>query len=793
MGVVDATIVGTTITNQRGPGISQRNLRNLQNSSSADGWIELTVDVLAIHPPPYTGAAEFGDIILSSFRSRQNDFVDDLKAARYRPDSQVQGESGEFFAGITNVNVRSVDDVTNVGVGETEGGSTGEIMGLSIAAFSAICVSVFLVAGAWIWFINRRTKKASADDVIVEYVDSTGRRRRRSSVAFMFGGNIPAPTTGDKKVKIGEAFAIEGTRQQSTTTVELEGSSCRSRNIVGEGESICKSDVRQELSRKRSMRPRSHSRDSSTSSREFNGTALPHNNAELANENFGKTLTPSSASRARNEDGTTLSRHDSHDPSVSNSSSHARARHTNKPYPQGETDRLGRANALSAAAHTRNEEGMGIPRQNSRDPSKSSDSYHARDRAAMSASAHARHQESMGIPRQNSRDPSKPYASNSAPYRAANSPYSDGTTGAIVRGDVALASASTHARKREQITVSRKNSQNPPVSNSSGHVRSLANNGTYSHGMNVHNVRTDLSSSSHNEQSKTVPRQNSREPSMPNSSSHVRAVPVNTSYPHDMIDHNLRFKSSHNPPISLGESHHSTRATRTIDKGLGPIGSSHDQQPSPFINRDSYHSTRATRTIGTPSIAHGLSHDGPPVTFANSDFRHTTRAARTVGTGLDIHRNDDERVAAVRLSIQEEEVRRMRESSTSHNRQPASSVIGDARHSVRATRTRVGGGLAQTSESSSHARARAPASSRMARTTGLSLTNSNDGAAPPEPRIVPLSRGGVRSGDDRVQSSQSMRATRTTSAMHDARLHVDASLRATRTPLRTSSLSPQKP
>ena len=58
----------------------------------------------------------------------------------------------------------------------------------------------------------------------------------------------------------------------------------------------------------------------------------------------------------------------------------------------------------------------------------------------------------------------------------------------------------------------------------------------------------------------------------------------------------------------------------------------------------------------------------------------------------------------------------------------------------------------------------------------------------PGQQSVALTHGGISGGDGRVQISQSMRGTRTIPASHDARMRADASLRATRTPLPTSNV-----
>lgn len=46
VGITNAVIVGTKITNQRGPDFSQRRVRSLQQASGAaqDDWVEFSVD-----------------------------------------------------------------------------------------------------------------------------------------------------------------------------------------------------------------------------------------------------------------------------------------------------------------------------------------------------------------------------------------------------------------------------------------------------------------------------------------------------------------------------------------------------------------------------------------------------------------------------------------------------------------------------------------------------------------------------------------------------------------------------
>lgn len=716
VGAVDATIVGTTITNQRGPGLSPQNRRNLQNSSAVDGWIELTIDVLAIHVPPYTGAADFGETVLSSFRSKQNDFVDDLKTARYRPDSQVQGDRGEYFAGITNVNVRSVEDAPNGGTGDVDGASTGEkIYGLSTAVFIAICVAVLVFAAVWIWFINRRAKKAGTNEGEVEFVDSTGRKRRRSSVMFMFGGKIP-PLTNEETGKVGEVFAMEGIRQDTIQTAELLGSRGRSRSIRNVGDSLHKSDGRQELARKGSNDAYARAGVSPSGSRDHKRET---SHRRLASRSRSRDSPATSKESIRTSDygsydeSMPISRHNSRDPSKPNTRNYASNSATNAH--GGTTDHKVQAKSSSASEHARNMEGTNASRKNSRDTFVSNSSSHV---------------------------------------RSPNGPY--------------LQSMNVHDARMysEAPSVSRHTSRDPSMSNASSHMRALAVNASYPRDTADHNVR--VNPSSHN-----------RQPILLSNSDSIHSTratrTIGTRFDKDGSSH-IRQPM----PTSASDTQHSTRATRTIGTRLDANGSAHHRLPVSFASSDTRHTTRAARTTGIdidPLREASSAHNRLPVSSTVRESGHSTRAARTTFGGDVARASEASSHARARVSASTHLTRTTGLPSTPNDgggmpgQQSAAMAHGgipggDSRvqisQSMRGTRT---------IPASHDARMHAHASMRGTRTQ---LPTTYEGGGMAGPQSVALAPG-TRGGDVRVQISQSMRGTRTIPAMHDARIPVHAS------------------
>ena len=89
VGLMNAVVCGASIVSQRGPKVGRRQIRNLQDASSGDGWIELTVDVFATLTPPYTGGSSFVEVLLSTFRSSQQDFITDLQTDFYQKEFQI--------------------------------------------------------------------------------------------------------------------------------------------------------------------------------------------------------------------------------------------------------------------------------------------------------------------------------------------------------------------------------------------------------------------------------------------------------------------------------------------------------------------------------------------------------------------------------------------------------------------------------------------------------------------------------------------------------------------------------
>ena len=197
VGLTNAVIIGTQITNQRGADFSQRRIRNLQEASY--GWVELSVDVLAMYVPPYTGSADFEAVVVEAFRHHHKRYMEDLKAGRHRPGSQVEGERGEYFLGINQVNVHSPETALSThkrNAASNTDGLNNKIFGMAICA-------VFIISAVG-WVCYRSSKRGGTDTEEVIYVDSTGRQFRRESAELMLSGKDPAPN--NKNGKVGEVL-----------------------------------------------------------------------------------------------------------------------------------------------------------------------------------------------------------------------------------------------------------------------------------------------------------------------------------------------------------------------------------------------------------------------------------------------------------------------------------------------------------------------------------------------------------------------------------------------------------
>lgn len=115
VGLSNAMVIGTKITNQRGRGFDQRRIRSLQEDSAEDDWVEFSIDVLGMLLPHYVGNADFGDIVDDAFRYDRKGYIEDLKTGRNLPGSQVQGERGDYFLDISNISTRSCSSTNLIG------------------------------------------------------------------------------------------------------------------------------------------------------------------------------------------------------------------------------------------------------------------------------------------------------------------------------------------------------------------------------------------------------------------------------------------------------------------------------------------------------------------------------------------------------------------------------------------------------------------------------------------------------------------------------------------------------
>jgi hypothetical protein len=226
VGLTNARIIGTNITGQRGPDFVQRRLRKLEADSTEEGWIELSVDVLALSVPPVLASDDLFGIINEAFRGGGEEFVEDLKFARLRPGSPVTGEGANYFVGIKRVSVK--DGNPNSGGGSNpnassmDGPSTDKILGVPQSVFITVCAIGLLGTVTWIWYAFCRNKSNGAAPEVA-YVDSTGQRRRRSSVFFGSGGKQSASVK--KGTKVGQVAAKKDKEDSAQSREVLSSSS----------------------------------------------------------------------------------------------------------------------------------------------------------------------------------------------------------------------------------------------------------------------------------------------------------------------------------------------------------------------------------------------------------------------------------------------------------------------------------------------------------------------------------------------------------------------------------------
>lgn len=208
VGLTNVAIVGTKITNQRGPGFKQNRLRSLQEGGSGGKWIELSMDVLGILDGPYTGKSNFFDMVDVAFQADDMSYIEDLKMGRHRPGSQVQGARGDYFVDINQILAKHPDDVdsstpnNNPGSGSANGVTDSDsddgsstILGLNPAVFSIICLGLIVIGILYVWYIWCWKSKGDADEAeeTQVFVDSKGKQLKPETVKKILteqGGHI---------------------------------------------------------------------------------------------------------------------------------------------------------------------------------------------------------------------------------------------------------------------------------------------------------------------------------------------------------------------------------------------------------------------------------------------------------------------------------------------------------------------------------------------------------------------------------------------------------------------------
>jgi hypothetical protein len=177
VGFTNVNIIGTKITNQRGPESTQRHLRSLQEGSPQDDWIELSMDVLAMLVPPYAGKMDFVNIVDDAFWTDRKGYIEDLRTGRHRPGSLVHGKRGELFLGINNVNTRIPGSSTaNSGASHAgiAGATSSESVDMSKVTVVVACLGGLVAAVGWIWYsIAKNSKEENFTDTWkVQLIDS---------------------------------------------------------------------------------------------------------------------------------------------------------------------------------------------------------------------------------------------------------------------------------------------------------------------------------------------------------------------------------------------------------------------------------------------------------------------------------------------------------------------------------------------------------------------------------------------------------------------------------------------
>jgi hypothetical protein len=698
VGLMNAVVCGTSIANQRGPGVGQRQIRSLQDASTGDGWIELTFDVFATLTPPYTAGASFDQVILSPFRSSQKDFITDLQTDIYRPEFQLQGKLGDYFAGVSQVNVRSASDAP------PSGGSV-KILGLSQAAFSVVCVAAIVVTGVWIWCLCRKYRRRNTGEVI--YVDSTGARRRRSSVMFLMDGNKGTRT--DKGLKIGEVVSTHEVRATRTESVDkFESTHSRSRSEGTRSTWDTTHDVRVGSPGGRSELILPNSQFDNGDTARVGGVSRPDVSRSTHSRQHPERINLHENSRHRSGEYAQPSRGSSHVSTVSSGGISKIDGHDEDLAAalriSNQQDKVRQMRVPSSSVHTRREEPKPLSTNNSRISTMSNSSHHNRSVGSNADGP----DEDIAVALQLSLQEEK------------------------LRQMRVLSSSSAHSRREVPEPLSRNNSRISNMSNSSHHNRSV--------GSNADGHDQDLAAALQI----SMQEEKLRHMRVLSSSAHARReVPEPLSGSNERVsnltnssNHSRRLEANYSGAVSLGVRVNSPpriKASSTIAKG------------------DSEHTTRGQRTIhGRKSAPVAESSEPSFEAEHDKELAAALRLSSEENISRHPHEYDDEINAALLQSIQDQKSRQLPTSThtrrgelapgfryppvdmnarptmgktdnrsfgvaaSSHNRQHHPFANEDSVHSTRASRTPVPGREpSYASESASHSRSHDSATMRF--------------------------------------------------------------------------------
>ena len=208
-------VLSAKVKSQRGPSFVQRVRRGLQEQDTGDDWIEVTTHVLGSYTPPLDTTVKLDDIVNDAFKYGKDAFIEDVKTGPSRPGSILQGEQGNFFAGVSNANFRLASETVYAKASVNGNSAISMDAGDGNSKLISLCVGLIAVMSMWIGFVVYRMRKADDNSIVST---KSGKDKEKENLDNNYGMKLNEPTKSSKAV---DGIKAQTKKKKPTSKVSI--------------------------------------------------------------------------------------------------------------------------------------------------------------------------------------------------------------------------------------------------------------------------------------------------------------------------------------------------------------------------------------------------------------------------------------------------------------------------------------------------------------------------------------------------------------------------------------------